>query len=101
MNYLESRGYNITMNEVRMNNDPVDSWAGNGGWMFAIADYMLVVFGEVMPDYQPSPTSFDTDVMSYELEFLISQKPSSIDLRRVYAVLNRYDNWLRLAGRNY
>lgn len=105
MNYLESRGYNVIMDEIRLGVDfTYDPWGSNGGWMKAIADYMWVGRGEIMPGYQPSlltSLGLNQGDMSYELEFLISQKPSATDLRRVYAVLNRYDDLLRLVGKNY
>lgn len=103
MNKLESEGYNAIMDAVRLYDDPADPWGSNIAWLFALADYMYVMNSEIMPGYRPSPIDIDLSDCSSELSelFEINEDFEDDDVRRVYAILSRRDDWLRLAGRNY
>jgi hypothetical protein len=103
MNKLESYGYNLIMDEVRLNDDPADPWGSNIAWLFALADYMYGMNGEILPGYRPSPMGVDTGDPSYELEtlFNVSVHVTDDDIVKVYYVLARRDNVLRSLGKNY
>ncbi|HEY6018505.1 MAG TPA: hypothetical protein VIY48_00960 [Candidatus Paceibacterota bacterium] len=103
MNKLESEGYNAIMGEVRLTDEPEDPWGSNIAWLFALADYMWAINGEIMPGYRPSPMGVDLKDCSYELEtlFEINDTFEDVDVRRVYAILNRRDDILRVLGKNY
>ena len=103
MNKLESEGYNLIMGEVRLSDDPGDPWGSNIAWLFAIADFMWAINGEIMPGYRPSPTGVDLKDCTYEMEalFNIEERPTDDDLRRAYYVLSRRDDILRAMGKSY
>lgn len=103
MNNLESQGYNAIMGEVRTSNDPCDPWGSNIAWLFALADYMWAINGELLPEYTPSPMGVDLGDPSCELDMLfeIQDKFEDDDVRRVYAILSRRDDILRMLGKNY
>lgn len=103
MNNLESSGYNAIMGEVRVSHDPHDPWGSNIAWLFALADYVYLMDDEVLPGYHPSVLGVDVRNSSSELEMLfeINDQFEGDDVKRVYTILSRYDDWLRLAGKNY
>jgi len=103
MNNLESEGYNSIMEEVRLSDDPGDPWGSNITWLFALADYMWAINGELLPGYSPSPTGVDLENVSYELGTLfdINGSFTDDDVRRVYTILDRRDDILRVLGKNY
>lgn len=103
MNKLESEGYNVIMDEVRTFDDPADPWGSNIAWLFALADYMWAINGEILPGYRPSPMGVDLGDCSYELTTLGDMNDSfeDDDVRRVYTILSRRDDILRVLGKNY
>ena len=103
MNNLESDGYNAIMDLVRLSNDPADPWGSNIGWLYALADYALVIDGAALRGYRPSLMEVDLGDVSSELEelFEINESFEPEDITRAYMVLSRRDDWLRLDGRNY
>lgn len=102
-------GYLAIMNEIKtdvgMNRDQgLSVWDSNMCWLFALADYMFYWVGETMEGYTPSPIRFDVDTAlleSPELATLGDLDFNDQDVRDVYAVIYRYDTWLRMAGENY
>lgn len=103
MNNLESQGYNVIMGEVRLADDPGDPWGSNIAWLFALADYTWAINGEILPGYRPAPMGVDLRNPSYELEMLMNVKDEweDADVRRVYTILGRRDDILRVLGKNY
>lgn len=103
MNELESEGYNAIMGEVRLSDDPADPWGSNIAWLFALADYMWAINGEIMPVYHLSPVGVDLEDCGYELAtlFEINDTFEDDDVRRVYTILSRRDDILRVLGKNY
>lgn len=95
-------GYYTIMSEVKVMHGDSDPWGTNISWMFALADYMWHWCGEILPGYTSS-IEFDMENVSYELQILldIMDDWEDDDLRQVYKVLSRYDDWLRAAGKNY
>jgi len=103
MNKLESSGYNAIMDEVRCFEDWADPWGSNIAWLFALADYMWAINGVILPGYRPSPMGVDLKDCSYELTTLfdINDTREDDDVRRVYTILSRRDDILRVLGKNY
>lgn len=106
MNNLESVGYNAIMDEIRISRDSAAPWGSNVAWMFALADYSWLKLGEILPGYRPSPQPISYEGLEEGSEFYtlvngVSSEWTDADLRRVYKILSRYDDWLRLAGKNY
>lgn len=103
VNKLESEGYNLIMDEVRLSSDPGDPWGSNIAWLFGIADFVYAMDGEIMPGYRPSPMGVDLEDPSYEMEMLheIYAQIEDDDLRRAYYILSRRDDILRAMGKNY
>lgn len=103
MNKLESEGYNMIMDEVRLANDPADPWYSNIAWLFALADYMWAMNGEIMPVHRPSPLGVDLKNCNYELGMLFDLRGEfeDADVRRVYTILSRRDDILEVLGKNY
>lgn len=103
VNKFESEGYNMIMGEVRLTDDPADPWGSNIAWLFGIADYMWAINGEIMPVYHASPMGVDLKDPGHELEMLFDLQGEfeDADVRRVYTILSRRDDILRVLGKNY
>lgn len=107
---MRTDGYTALMAEVRTS-DFYDPYAAAMGWLFAMGEAMYVIHGQTMPDFRPSPfmEPFRRETLhvdeSPELEALIGLinvgTVSPADIRSVWTVMSRYDEWVRLAGRNY
>lgn len=111
---MRTDGYTALMEEVRMS-DFGDPYGAVSGWLFAIGEAMYVIHGQTMPEFRPSPLlrAFRRDCKwfrghvdeSWELSTVVDLidggAVSPADLRAVWCVLSRYDEWVRLAGRNY
>lgn len=105
-NRRESDGYNTIMSMVRQDDIRYDPWGTGMKYLFALADVVLVEFGEILPGYRPAPsTSGREDLEGYEqevlLELLDAGRITESDLKKAYAILSRYDDWCRRDGRNY
>lgn len=103
MTKVNTSGYYAIMSEVKMMHGDEDPWGTNISWMFALGDYMWYWCGEILPDYRPSPIRFNMKDISYELQILVDtlDEWEDDDVRQVYKVLSRYDDWLKAAGMNY
>lgn len=103
MTNVNTPGYYAIMSEVKMMHDDRDPWGTNISWMFALADYMWYWCGEILPGYHPAPSKFDMRDISYELQILTDalDEWEDDDIRQVYKVLSRYDDWLKAADKNY
>lgn len=90
MSNVNTPGYYAIMAEVKMMHGNGDPWGTNVAWLFALADYMW--YG-----------GFDKENPSYELQTImdILEQWEDHDIRQVYKVLSRYDDWLKAAGMNY
>lgn len=112
MTAVNTPGYYAIMAEVKqdisVNRDYLgDVYSSNITWMFALCDYMWYWCGEILPGYRPSPVRFDMEAYleeSHELYTLINglcDEWTDDDVRQVFKVLSRYDDWLKAAGMNY
>lgn len=108
-NLRESEGYRALMAEIRME-DFHDPYAVSSGWLVALAECVYVHSGEVLQDFGPSPMlevgnldtlHWDENPEGRVAEMFDYSECDLDDMRRVYAVMYRYDTWVCLAGRNY
>ena len=89
------------LHEVRMNG-LYDGWGESMSWLFALCDYIQTDLDECVPAYlgfRQSPMGADED--SYEYQTLQECKPSLDTCLKVCAILNRYCDLLKLAGKDY
>jgi hypothetical protein len=98
-------GYKALMGEIRLG-DFGDPWGTAMGWLFALAEVTYVEYDLLVPDFQPSPFLRDReDLEGYEQEsllYLIDIGAIDLaDIESVFTVMSRYDDWCRLAGRDY
>jgi len=80
-----------------------DQWGWVQGWRFALAEY--IYFGchrpDLVPEFRPSAW-YEPDTDVWEFIELTNRGPFTEDeLIRVWRVLNRYVNWLKVAGKEY
>jgi hypothetical protein len=112
-NKQKTDGYNALMDQVRLDADPCDPWGSNIKWLFSIAETVYMHFAEILTEYEPSyclhalplddwKSDAESDYHLTVLSELIDAGPVTLaDLKDVYAVLSRYDNWLVKAGKSY
>lgn len=107
---MRTEGYNAIMDEIKADiganrKMDLDVWGANIEWLFSLAAYMYYWRGEVMEGYTPpSATRFVLDEVlekHWEVGVLLDLDFEDEDVRNVYAVLYRYDAWLRMAGKDY
>lgn len=93
---------NRVLIEARINHDPYDEFGWCQEWRFAIAQF-LTDLGEYVPDFRGADDIRD----EYPYECLASmgsfvKTGGEIDeLFYALKILDRYREWLRLAGRDY
>jgi hypothetical protein len=97
----DARKYGTTnpvLIEARINHDPYDQFAWVQGWRFALCDY-LTEHGEHVPDFRQAFNGPETDAFEYEqLEYMNATVP---DAWYALKILDRYREWLRIAGKDY
>lgn len=94
---MKSSEYKDLMSEIRMSFGGGDEWGTNIGWLFGIADVLTFDCGYCPADFRPSPLGPAEECYEYEVACTYSFGT----LKTAYTVLSRYDDWLRLAGKNY
>lgn len=113
-NKLEGDGYNMLMSEIR-GDDSEDPWGWGMGWAFALAEVACMHFFELLPGYDPGASLRGQSYKGWRqsiaddghygvakvLDLVVNYSVSLTDVERVYAVLSRYLDWVRLAGRDY
>lgn len=79
--------------------DPWDQFGWCQSWRFTLCDYLTFVWGESVPHFRPSSMGPDEDAFEYEelTEMQASPEACWYALR----ILDRYREWLRIAGRDY
>jgi hypothetical protein len=111
INALESVGYSEIMGGVRDAWDPGDQFASVQEWRFAICELLLHDFGHCVPGFRTMQTEPDMDDFAVDyIRALYVIEDDSIameywhyeeDMKRVLVVLDRYREWLRIAGEDY
>lgn len=94
----DARKYGTTnpvLIEARIAHDPYDEFAWVQDWRFAIAQ-RLQELGEYVPLFHGSPDIRET--YAYEM---IAREDNVADLEYAAKILERYREWLRIAGRDY
>lgn len=99
-------GYKYLMGEIKMTYGDGDPWGTTINWLFCLAEVAWIEFGELMPDFRPSPIHDSrSDLYDYEHHIILDGidygNVTSGDIRTVYKVMHRYDDLLRAAGLNY
>lgn len=92
-------GKRVVLYSALLAHDPYDQFGWCQEWRFAICDYLVWVVGTSVPDFKPSPVGPDRD--SYVYEQLCAERPDAEALWYVLRILDRYREWLRLAGKDY
>jgi hypothetical protein len=103
----DARKYGTTnpvLIEARINHDPYDEFAWVQDWRFAIAEYLTHFRSTYVEGFRSVYTPGDTLAMmseSYAFEMLWGGNYSAKDLVYALKVLDRYREWLRIAGKDY
>lgn len=106
---MATPGYTAVMSIIREDDITYDPHGTSMGWLFCIADVMHADADDIMPGYRPPAVRERTrehviEDNSYAVDLfdmLDSGQLTHDDLRKVYAILNRFNDWVRLAGRDY
>lgn len=104
---MRSEGYKALRAEYNVSFDGGDPWGSNIAWLFALAEF-LTHEGDGTPDeweFRDSPLHDEWEPEGYPEEMLSDMWDDGIftveDAEAFGNVLNRYDNLLRMAGKNY
>ena len=101
---------NPVLIEARIAHDPHDEFGWVQGWRFAICDALLFDWGYLAPGYR---TMADEPEDTHELQMirdLYEMDDDSIprdywyredELKYALVILDRYREWLRIAGKDY
>ena len=89
----------VVLGNALIFHDPYDQFGWVQEWRFAIADYLHFDMGETVTGFLPAPGGPDTD--SYAYDELCDISPSVEALRYALRILDRYREWLRIAGKDY
>lgn len=84
---------------ARDSHDPYDEFGWVQGWRFALRDYLTHEWGERPEGFRSAPSGPDEDAWEYEA--LMEARTPPGDARYALTILNRYREWLRMAGRDY
>lgn len=106
---MGTHGYRAVLNLVREDDIKHDPHGTSMGWLFCIADVMHADADDIMPGYRPSPVRERTreDVIEDNpyadtiFDMIDSGGLTHDDLRAAYAILDRFNDWVRLAGKDY
>lgn len=109
-NSNESTGYNEIMGMVRDAWDPCDQFGCVQGWRFALCEALLFDFGHSVPGFRTVASDMEDGYEGEQLRSLYVIEDDSIDpmywhyeddMIRVLVMLDRYREWLRIAGEDY
>lgn len=92
-------GKRAVLGEALINHDPYDEFAWVQSWRFAIADRLYWYEGAYVPGYDPGPMSGPDLTFAYEQ--LAELEPTEDQMWYALGILDRYREWLRIAGRDY
>lgn len=101
-------GYRAIMQMVREDDVKYDPWGTALGWLGVIGDVVKGLEGRNMPEYLPGAFSVTRDCIVANnaygqdvLDGLDNGTWTLADLESAYTILNRFADWVRLAGRDY
>jgi hypothetical protein len=96
---------NPVLIEARINHDPYDEFAWVQEWRFAIAEYLHHVQGVNVSEFRSGYAEGDFSSLrteSYAFDTLWAQgEIVTSDLEYALKILDRYRNWLHIAGKDY
>lgn len=87
---------NAVLQEARIYHDPFDEFGWVQGWRFSIAQY-LTDQGEHVSEFRGAAGIRE----DFEYAALVDLGPNVEETRYALKILDRYREWLRLAGRDY
>lgn len=87
------------LGETLLTHDAWDQFGWVQGWRFAICDYLYFECGEYVDGFRPSPMGPNED--SYEFDILMNNEESVETCLYTLEILDRYREWLRIAGLDY
>lgn len=87
------------LNVARENYDAGDVFAWCQGWRFVLCDFLTHEYGEQPDGFRPDASGPDED--AYEYERIAEEGAQPDELWYAFKILDRYREWLRLAGRDY
>lgn len=85
--------------DMTRDTDMYDPFGWVQGWRFALCDYLTFDLGESVPFFRAS--AFGPEEDSYEYQELISLNPEAEEAQYALKILDRYREWVRIAGRDY
>ena len=91
---------NPVLIEARVDHDPYDEFAWVQNWRFAICDRLYWHEGEYVPGFSPGAAATGPE-LTFEYEMLSELDPTVPEMEYALNVLDRYREWLRIAGRDY
>jgi len=86
---------------ARVYHDPYDEWAWCLGWLGSLCDVYVLERGRYIPSEVYTPGCLAEPDDSYEYEEITSLNPSDDELEYAIKILDRYANWLKMAGKDY
>lgn len=92
-------GKREVLGHALFNHDPGDQFGWCQGWRFALCDYLTSEWGEHVPGFRQGAGGPDGD--AYEYEELTEIRPGPDECWYALRILDRYREWLRIAGKDY
>ena len=97
---------NPVLIEARIAHDPYDEFGWVQEWRLAICEFLAHFRGTAVEGFRCSHAYPGLDIESmtdesYALNELFEARPSVEELTYALKVLDRYREWLRIAGRDY
>ena len=89
---------NPVLIEARINHDPYDQFAWVQDWRFSIAQYLTDV-GEYVGDFRGADDIRDD--FPYAVLHEMNPQPEPEELFYALKILDRYREWLGIAGKDY
>ena len=84
---------------ARLSSGTGDEFGWVQGWRFALCDYLTSVWGESVPGFRQGVFGPEED--AYEYQELMEILPGPAECRYALRILDRYREWLRIAGKDY
>jgi hypothetical protein len=92
-------GQRAILGEALVNHDPYDQFGWCQGWRFALCDFLYWDQGETVPGFRPGFNGPDID--SFEYSQLTCSDYTTEQAEYALMILDRYREWLRIAGEDY
>lgn len=91
-------GKREVLGHALFDHDPYDQFAWCQEWRFSICNYLYHARGYRVPHYRPGAGGPD---VSYGYETLAETDPPIGAMLYALRILDRYREWLRIAGKDY